>query len=157
MGCGGLLSRRLRWPFFIEFLKVGGLFDAWVKDCPLVYSCNNAPDKPQGPRHLLTVDQSLPSALAMRLSPAFTKTACIPASWGSQVLSPRTPRRALLRLTYQQSANNALKDGGPGTRKVVEIVTTAAHHKEVPLRVLICETTEAARSSTGRGREGEMG
>ena len=32
-------------PFFIEFLKVSGLFDAWVKDCPLVYSSNNAPDK----------------------------------------------------------------------------------------------------------------
>ena len=22
-------------PFFIEFLKVSGLFDAWVADCPL--------------------------------------------------------------------------------------------------------------------------
>ncbi|MHB8549948.1 MAG: hypothetical protein ACYDB8_03125 [Acidiferrobacterales bacterium] len=34
-----------QWPFFIEFLKVSGLFDAWVKDCPLVYASNNAPDK----------------------------------------------------------------------------------------------------------------
>lgn len=32
-------------PFFIEFLKVSGLFDAWVADCPLVYQSNNAPDK----------------------------------------------------------------------------------------------------------------
>ena len=32
-------------PFFIEFLKVSGLFDAWVADCPLVYASNNAPDK----------------------------------------------------------------------------------------------------------------
>ena len=32
-------------PFFIEFLKVSGLFDAWVTDCPLVYQSNNAPDK----------------------------------------------------------------------------------------------------------------
>jgi hypothetical protein len=24
-------------PFFIEFLKVSGLFDAWVEDCPLSY------------------------------------------------------------------------------------------------------------------------
>ncbi len=32
-------------PFFIEFLKVGGLFDAWVEDCPLTYQSNNAPDK----------------------------------------------------------------------------------------------------------------
>ena len=32
-------------PFFIEFLKVSGLFDAWVADCPLTYPSNNAPDK----------------------------------------------------------------------------------------------------------------
>lgn len=32
-------------PFFIEFLKVSGLLDAWVADCPLTYQSNNAPDK----------------------------------------------------------------------------------------------------------------
>lgn len=32
-------------PFFIEFLKVSGLFDAWVAECPLAYQSNNAPDK----------------------------------------------------------------------------------------------------------------
>lgn len=32
-------------PFFIEFLKVSGLFDAWVADCPLTYQSNNASDK----------------------------------------------------------------------------------------------------------------
>lgn len=32
-------------PFFIDFLKVSGLFDAWVADCPLVYRSNNASDK----------------------------------------------------------------------------------------------------------------
>ena len=32
-------------PFFIEFLKVSGLFDAWVAECPLAYRSNNAPDK----------------------------------------------------------------------------------------------------------------
>lgn len=32
-------------PFFIEFLKVSGLFDAWVTDCPLTYTSNNASDK----------------------------------------------------------------------------------------------------------------
>jgi len=32
-------------PFFIEFLKVSGLFDAWATDCPLVYQSNNASDK----------------------------------------------------------------------------------------------------------------
>jgi hypothetical protein len=32
-------------PFFIEFLKVSGLFEAWVMDCPLAYQSNNASDK----------------------------------------------------------------------------------------------------------------
>jgi hypothetical protein len=32
-------------PFFIEFLKVSGLFDAFVDECPLKYSSPNAPDK----------------------------------------------------------------------------------------------------------------
>jgi len=32
-------------PFFIDFLKVSGLFDAWVADCPLAYRSNNAPEK----------------------------------------------------------------------------------------------------------------
>jgi hypothetical protein len=31
--------------FFIEYLKLGGLFDGWVDDCPLEFSSNNAPDK----------------------------------------------------------------------------------------------------------------
>ena len=32
-------------PFFIEFLKVSGLFEGWVEDCPLAYQSNNASDK----------------------------------------------------------------------------------------------------------------
>lgn len=32
-------------PFFIEFLKVSDLFDAWVADCPLTYTSDNASDK----------------------------------------------------------------------------------------------------------------
>lgn len=32
-------------PFFIEFLQVSGLFDAWVEDCPLSYQSNNASEK----------------------------------------------------------------------------------------------------------------
>jgi hypothetical protein len=30
-------------PFFIEFLKIGNLFDPWVEDCPLQLISNNAP------------------------------------------------------------------------------------------------------------------
>jgi SAM-dependent methyltransferase len=32
-------------PFFIEFLKVSGVFEAWVADCPLAYQSNHASDK----------------------------------------------------------------------------------------------------------------
>ncbi|MDF0666213.1 MAG: hypothetical protein P0119_09085 [Nitrospira sp.] len=32
-------------PFFIEFLKVSGLFEAWVADCPLTCHSNHASDK----------------------------------------------------------------------------------------------------------------
>jgi hypothetical protein len=32
-------------PFFIEFLKTSGLFEEWVKDCPLAYTSPNAPQK----------------------------------------------------------------------------------------------------------------
>ncbi|MDA8389204.1 MAG: hypothetical protein M0Z76_00415 [Gammaproteobacteria bacterium] len=31
-------------PFFIDFLKVSGVFDAWVKDCPLHSGPHEAPD-----------------------------------------------------------------------------------------------------------------
>lgn len=34
-------------PFFIDFLKVSGLLDAWVDDCPLTYQSNNASEKRQ--------------------------------------------------------------------------------------------------------------
>ena len=32
-------------PFFIDFLKASGLFDAFVADCPLRYASPNAPKK----------------------------------------------------------------------------------------------------------------
>lgn len=32
-------------PFFIQFLKVGSLFDPWVASCPIHYRSNNAPKK----------------------------------------------------------------------------------------------------------------
>jgi len=31
--------------FFIEFLKTAGLWDAFVKDCPLTWESHNAPGK----------------------------------------------------------------------------------------------------------------
>jgi hypothetical protein len=32
-------------PFFIDYLKQAGLFDAWVADCPLSFTSPNAPRK----------------------------------------------------------------------------------------------------------------
>ena len=32
-------------PFFIEFLKLSGLFEKWVDECPLEFTSNNAPSK----------------------------------------------------------------------------------------------------------------
>jgi hypothetical protein len=32
-------------PFFIQFLKMGHLFEPWVDQCPLSYASNNAPQK----------------------------------------------------------------------------------------------------------------
>lgn len=32
-------------PFFIQYLKYGGLFESWVDSCPLHYISNNAPKK----------------------------------------------------------------------------------------------------------------
>ncbi|HEY2533548.1 MAG TPA: transposase [Xanthobacteraceae bacterium] len=32
-------------PFFVEYLKTAGLFDAWVADCPLEYRSPNSPAK----------------------------------------------------------------------------------------------------------------
>jgi hypothetical protein len=38
-------------PFFIEYLKQGGLFDSWVADCPLYFTSPNAPSKRDVLRH----------------------------------------------------------------------------------------------------------
>jgi len=32
-------------PYFTEFLKTSGLFEAFVADCPLEYASSNAPHK----------------------------------------------------------------------------------------------------------------
>jgi len=32
-------------PFFVDFLKTAELFEPWVKDCPIRYRSNNAPEK----------------------------------------------------------------------------------------------------------------
>lgn len=32
-------------PFFSQYLETSGIFESWVKDCPLNYTSNNAPDK----------------------------------------------------------------------------------------------------------------
>jgi hypothetical protein len=43
--CDGAVTSLGQLPFFIDFLKAGGLFDNWVADAPLVYRSPNAPKK----------------------------------------------------------------------------------------------------------------
>ena len=42
---GGPVTPFGQLPFFIEYLKQGGLFDGWVADCPLSFTSPNAPRK----------------------------------------------------------------------------------------------------------------
>ena len=42
---GAALTPLGQLPFFIDFLKAAGLFDAFVADCPLRYTSPNAPKK----------------------------------------------------------------------------------------------------------------
>src|SRR5271169_449409 len=42
---GATVTPRGQLPFFVEYLKQGGLFDGWVADCPLHYTSPNAPKK----------------------------------------------------------------------------------------------------------------
>ena len=62
-------------PFFIEFLKVSGLFDAWVDDCPLSYQSNNASAKREVLATFLRFWQGIP---ATRTSPPSAMMASIP-------------------------------------------------------------------------------
>jgi len=45
MGYGAALTPLGQLPFFIDFLKAAGLFDALVADCPLHYTSPNARKK----------------------------------------------------------------------------------------------------------------
>jgi hypothetical protein len=45
MGSPGASAPLGQLPFFIQFLKVGRLFEPWVTDCPLTYESTHAPKK----------------------------------------------------------------------------------------------------------------
>jgi hypothetical protein len=84
-------------PFFIEFLKVSGLLDAWVADCPLEYKSNNASEK----RDILVT--LLLSILAGHHRyahiTAIRQDGINPALFGvSHLVSEDTARRALLKI-----------------------------------------------------------
>ena len=66
-------------PFFIEYLKVAGLFGALVADCPLTYSSPNAPEK----RDVLgtTMLSVSRDTSAMPTSRRCGMTACYPSFW----------------------------------------------------------------------------
>src|SRR5713101_9321937 len=44
-GAGSAMTSLGQLPFFIEYLKQGGLFDGWVAGCPLSLTSPNAPSK----------------------------------------------------------------------------------------------------------------
>jgi len=44
-GEGAAMTPLGQLPFFIEYLKQGGLFDGWVAGCPLSLTSPNAPSK----------------------------------------------------------------------------------------------------------------
>lgn len=89
-------------PFFIEFLKVSGLFEAWVADCPLSYQSNNAPDK----RDVLAT--FLLSILAghhrLRTSRRFAKIAFTRIYWASNNWSRKMRHDAPLRNSTKRPA-----------------------------------------------------
>jgi hypothetical protein len=67
-------------PFFIEFLKVSGLFEVWVTDCPLAYQSNNASDKRAVlASFLLSI---LRGITVTRISRRFVMTAYTLSCWG---------------------------------------------------------------------------
>ena len=55
-------------PFFIQYLKMGHLFEPWVDDCPLRYASNNAPKKSMSWGRCCCLFS--PVITAMRISPA---------------------------------------------------------------------------------------
>jgi hypothetical protein len=72
-------------PFFIEFLKVSGVFEAWVADCPLAYHSNHASDK-----------RAVLATTAMRISRRFAMTAFTPSCWAFRDSSRRMRHAARL-------------------------------------------------------------
>ena len=52
-------------PFFIEYLKQGGLFDGWVADCPLLFTSPNAAQT-RRPRHPAVIGVGRAPALCTR-------------------------------------------------------------------------------------------
>ncbi|MEK9141568.1 MAG: hypothetical protein AAB308_10995 [Nitrospirota bacterium] len=67
-------------PVFIEFLKVSGLFETWVADCPLTYHSNHASDK-----------RAVLATTATHISRRFAMTGFTPSCWACQGLCRRMP------------------------------------------------------------------
>lgn len=66
-------------PFLIDFLKVSGLFDTWVADCPLVYQSNTGSHR----RAVLATFllSNWRDTIATRISLRFAMTAFTPICW----------------------------------------------------------------------------
>jgi hypothetical protein len=87
-------------PFFIQYLKMGHLFEPWVEECPLVYTSNNAPKK-----------VNILGSLLLSILSGHTRYAHITSLMGdsvnakllgmTKVVSDDCVRRALLKIEEQ--------------------------------------------------------
>ncbi len=81
--------------FFIQYLKLGGRFEAWVEDCPLNYLSNNAPKK----RNLL-------GTLLLSILSGHTRYAHINSLLGDKV---NTELLGMTKVVGDDSAGRGLK------------------------------------------------
>lgn len=87
-------------PFFIQYLKIGHLFEPWVDECPLAYISNNAPKK-----------VNILGSLLLSILSGHTRYAHITSLMGdsvnakllgmTKVVSDDCVRRALLKIEAQ--------------------------------------------------------
>jgi hypothetical protein len=87
--------------FFIQFLKVGHIFQPWVDECPLSYASNNAPKK-----------VNVPGSFLLSILAGHTRYAHITRLMGdtvnsklmgmTKVVSYDSARRALMKIDVEE-------------------------------------------------------
>ena len=77
-------------PFFIDYLKQAGLFDAWVADCPLSFTSPNAPRLPFHALRARNLGQARPKS-------ATCSAPCCCLCWQVTAATHTSPRCAAIR------------------------------------------------------------